>query len=355
MAVLQAGDHGGLIATTIRDLGRMKFTDAMSDYQNTIVLKRLMKKNKISFDGGYEIQFNVKPNHGSSARWVGLYATDVVNAEDSMIQATVPYRHITWNYIFDRREPIFNSGAAKVVDLIKQRRIHEMAGAVAEFETRFWRFPASTNTVQPYGLPYWCVKSTTAATTANNDGFNGTVQSGYTTVAGINPTTYTRWRNYTDAYTSTTDTDLVEKIERMSDYTDFMPLVDDIPTYETGEDKGYYTNRTVRQAMKAILEGNNDNLGFDLDPTHNKLAYRRAPIVWVKELEQDTSSYAFYQIDWSVFKTVGLRGEWMKETVQEKLHGQHTVDAVHTDCSFNWICYDRRKLGVISINATELS
>ena len=211
---LQATDIADLVTTTLNDLGRLKFTDLMSDYQRTVALKRLIKKNKMTFDSGPEIAFNAITGDNGSARWVGMGASDVVDIPNVMITGKMPWRHITWNWAMDGREPVMNSGASKIVDLIKTRRIAAMGSAIIKFETAFWRVPASTDTVTMYGLPYFVVKSNTAVTT--NDGFNGSVPSGYTTVANINPTTYDRWRNYATQYTTISKDDLVPKLRRMA-------------------------------------------------------------------------------------------------------------------------------------------
>lgn len=346
---LQAGNLAGLVATTLSELGRLKMTDLMSDYQRTIVLKRLVKKNKMTFDSGKSISFNVVTGHNESARFVGLYATDVVDVLDNQTTGDVPWRHITWNWAFDRREKTMNSGASKIVDLIKSRRVQAFGSAIEKFEQRAWRVPAAADDVNPYGIPYWVVKSNTAVTT--NDGFNGTAPSGYTTVGGISPTTYQRWRNYAAQYTSVTKDDLVRKMRRAMEYTDFESLTGDFETYNVGDDYGVYTNYAVLGTFEEILEANNDNLGTDLAPMDGKVMFRGQPVQFVKELDNDTTN-PVYGINWGVFGTVGLRGEWMRETVDERVAGQHTVAATHTDCSFNWVCYDRRRNWVLATDTT---
>lgn len=352
MAALQASGIADLLTTSLNELGRLKFTDLMSDYQNTIALKRLMKKNKMTFDHGPLINFNAIVDHNNSARSVGLAAQDDVNINSVMITGEVPWRHVTWNWAYEHREEVMNSGPAKIVDLIKTRRIAAMGSAILHFERRFWRFPASTNTLDPYGLPYWVVKSATA--TSTNEGFNGSAQSGYTTVGGINPSTYSRWKNYAGPYTEITKEDLIRAMRRAMVYTDFMPLVDEIPTYNTGDDYGIYTNYAVLAPFEEALEDQNDNLGNDLASKDGKVLFRRVPVVFVKELDSDTTN-PVYGINWGEFKTIGLRGWWMKETVETRVAGQHTVGATHTDCSFNWMCRNRRRNWVLSEGTTELS
>lgn len=349
MPVLQASGIGDLVTTTLSELGRLKFTDLMSDYQNTIALKRIMKKAKMTFDSGKSVSFNVITDHNNSARFVGLGATDQVDIPNVMTTGDVPWRHITWNWAMEGREPIMNAAPAKIVDLIKTRRIAAFGSAIIKFEQALWQAPATTDTTSPYGIPYWVVKSNTATTTA--DGFNGNVPSGYTTVGGISPTTYPRWKNYATQYTAISKDDLVRKWRRASVYTDFMPLVDEIPVYNTGDDYGYYTNYSVLGTLEELLEAQNDDLGNDVASMDGKTLFRRTPVTFVKQLDLDTTN-PVYGINWGEFKAMGLRGWWMKETVQEVYPGQHTVAATHTDCSFNFFCRNRRRNFVLATDTT---
>lgn len=355
MPVLQGTDIADLVQSVVNDKGALKMTDIMSDYQDTIFFKRMVRKGKMDFDsgGGTEFEWNLITNTNGSARGVGLYYTANVGPVDVMAAGKMGYRHMTWNWAIDGREISMNGNARKVYSLIQVRRITAFGDGVKYCERVGWRCPnATTNLVDFMGIPYWIVKSNTAATAANNDGFNGLAPSGYTLVGNINPTTQTRWRNYATQYTAVTKDDLIRKMERASDYTDFMPLVDDAPpSYNTGNDYGYYTTYSVRQTMKDILEAQNDNLGFDLDPAQGKLVYRRSPIVWVKELDQDTTN-PLYGINWGVFKFKGLSGWWLRETHKASLDNQPTVAATHTDSSVNSYCTDRRRNFVLATDTT---
>ncbi len=322
----------------------------MSTYQNTIFLKRLVKKNKMTFDAGPEVQWNLITDTNGSARGVGLYYTQNINPTNVMTTGKMPWRFQTWNWAIERREIAINRSPRKIVDMVKTRRISAFADAVKYFEAKGWRVPASTNEDDFAGIPYWVVKSNTA--TSTNDGFNGTVPSGYTLVGNINPTTYApKWSNYATQYTAVTHDDLVRKLRRASTFTDFMPLVDDIPQYNTGDDYGYYTNYSVIGTLEEILEDQNENLGSDVASQDGKLLFRRTGVTWVKELELDTTN-PVYGINWGVFKCMGLRGEWMHETVIAVHDNQPTVSSTTTDCAMNTYCTDRRRNFVLATNTT---
>lgn len=344
---MQASDIADLVTSTLDDLGRQKITDNMSAYQNTHALKRLLMKGKVKFDDGKAATFNRITGTGESFRFVGMGAEDIVDVANVLGTGTVPWRHFTWNYAWEFREPLMNRGASRIVDLIKTRRAAELGSAVVGLERALWRV-AAVDSNDMYGIPNWVVKSSTDATFANNDGLNGLAPSGYTTVAGINPSTDEKWRNYATTYTSVSKDDFVREARRMANKTNFKPLVEDgIASYNRGNDLGYYTNYTVYQTLVELLENQNENLGMNLAPYEGKVMFLGGKVEDIPELENDTTG-PFYQINWGVFGAMGLDGAWMVETVKRNIDGQHTMSVIHTDCTLNTICYDRRLLGVLA-------
>jgi hypothetical protein len=349
MAV-QASNIPDLVLFTLKQLGRLKFTDLMTNYRQTVALKRLMKKNKQTFNDGYEVQFNLLTGTGSTARHTGLGSVDQMGIPSNGLQGSVPWRHTTWNYSWDFREPLMNSGPSKIVDLIQTRRIQEFAGAIVLFEQTLWRLPALTDDVTPYGIPYYVVKSNTA--TSTNNGFNGAAPSGYTTVAGITPSYATnRYVNYATQYTLVSKDDFFRKARRMMKRIKFKNLTDEGEDYNLGDDYGLYVNEATASAVEEVLETQNENLGSDMDPMGGKATLQRLPLEEVDELDADTTN-PLYAINWGVLHTQGLRGAWMKETMVATVAGQHTMSATHTDCSWNLTCTDRRRCGVIATDTT---
>jgi hypothetical protein len=349
---LQVTQIGDIVQTTLNELGRLKFTDIASDLRRHIALKRLLKTNKVAFGGGKAIQWDLITDNNGSARFNGLYDSDNVNVRDVMIQGSIDWRHFTFNFAFDNIETLVNSGPAQIVELIKTRRIGAFASAVELLEARFWQLPAAGDTLNPHGVPYWIVKSATAATTANNNGFNGGAPSGYTTVAGISPTDYPRWRNYADAYTEVSKVDLVRKLRRAMVMTNFELVVDEIPDFNTGDDYGMYTTYDVVSGMEELLESQNENLGTDIASMDGKVTFRRVPMTDVPVLQADTTN-PVYGINWGEFKTAGLKGRWLKETHLPIQPGQRNVSATHYDTSANFFTRNRRRHFVIS-NGTTL-
>lgn len=348
MATLQAAQLADLLTTTLKELGEMKWTDISSDLQKHVAMRNLMRKNRVVLDSGTSIQWNLMVGNSGAARATGLYGTDNVNVGEVMKTAEVPWRHYTTNYAFDRREIAMNRTPRRLVDLMKIRRIDCMTALAELWETDFWTLPTSTDTVSMYGVPYYVVKSATAASKANANGFNGGAPSGYSAgTAGLSSTTYPRWSNYSDAYTNISKDDLIRKWRRAATMTDFTPPVDGTPTYSTGDSLGWYSSYPVVAGTEELLEAQNDDLGTDIASMDGKTLFRRVGLTWVPKLDNDTDG-PIYGINWGYFKIYVLRGEWLNETKIDITPGQHTVASVHVDSSLNPICKDRRRQVVLS-------
>lgn len=335
---------GDLIATTLKDLGEMKFTEIATDLQDHVAMRVLLKKNRISLESGTGIQWDVMIASNGSAQNVGLYATDNVNVPDVMVQASSVWRNTTANYAIERREVAMNRSPRRIVDLLKTRRIACMIDLAERMESNFWNFPAASDTLTPLGVPYWVTKNAT-------EGFNGGIPSGYSTVAGLSPTTYPRWNNWTYQYSAISRDDFIRHARQAATKTYFRPPVDGIPTFNTGDEYGFFSNYTVVGQLEEAVESQNEDLGNDLASRDGQTIFRRVPVTYVPKLDADTTN-PFYGLNWGVFKTYILSGEWLRETNIPVTPGQHTVSQQHVDCTYNFICKDRRRNFVLATATT---
>lgn len=340
MAFLQADDIADLIKTTQRDLGRMKWTDISYSLQEYVALPMLLQREKVSFQSGYGIQWNVATATSGAAKDTELYATDSVNVSDVMQTANIPWRHVTTNYAIERREVAMNRAPAEIVDLVRIRRNDAMIDLAKHMEERFWTKPAtSTDNQRMYGIPYWIVYPGTVS--VSSGAFEGSNPSGFSAGAGnLDSSTYSSWRNWAATYTAITSTDLIRKWRRAATFTNFKAPVPS-PSYNTGNNYGYYTNYNVIGPLEEALEAQNDNLGNDIASKDGRLLFRQVPVTWVPYLEANTAN-PVYGINWGVLKPAFLAGEYMREEGPTPASSQHTVFVTHVDTTLNLMCTNRR-------------
>lgn len=354
---MQAEDYADMAVQTLNKFERGKFTDNISEYQNTVALKVLIPGDMVKLDSGDQLRFQVMVDHNNSAEWVDLGYTVTPNIPSLSTFGRVPWRRIRWDYAWEHSLVAMNRSPSKIVDFLQMQRVGGMASGIIQFEKRMWRVPSSTETKFPYGYPYYIVKSATAFTpgAGGNYGFTGNLPSDHTTVAEIDPAAYPRWKNYAEPYTAVTPDDLIRKMLRAMYYTNFKPIVKGISQHADESPKfSLYTNYSVHAALKEQLKTQNDNLGFNLDPVGDKGALGRASIEPVRELDNDTTN-PVYGINHSTFKYIGLKDRWMVEDKFAKLPTQPTMGYCNVHCEGNLVCYDRRKNWVLSTGTTELA
>lgn len=356
-----------LVNITLNELGRNRFSDLASRITDYEVMSRILRRDKVSFETGTGLHRNVMVDQSKVAAHNGLYSLDTVNVPEVMDSLTVPFRHTTTNYAFDKREITMNSGAQKIVDLIKTRRADAMLSLVELMEATFWggRVVLASDKITPYSINNWLEPS---------DGVtydDGSFCAGSTNIAG--GLTATRWANWGDRYTSLTvgalKADLILRMRKAHRSIGFKSPVD-IPDYRerAGDNYRIYVNLDVITALESEAEIQNDSLGNDLAPMDGVVSFRKNPIVYVPKLDQDESASAFlepinttnnpgvaaltlknpiYFINWSVLQAFFLKGEFLRESPAIQRSDSHNTYQVHTDLSWNTVCTNRRKLALL--------
>jgi hypothetical protein len=319
---------------TLKDLGKPKFTDISSNLQIHVAMSNLLRKNRVVLESGSGIQFNVLVSQSNAARNVSLAESDNVNLVDGMVQASTVWRNSLTSYMMIEQLMAMNREPARIVDYVKQQRIMALISLAELMENNFWNAPPSTDSKTPLGVPYWITKNATK-------GFTGGNLTGYTTVAGLSNATYPNWANWNAPYTAVSRDDFIRGVREAATKILFRPPVDGIPTPNTGDEYGFYTNYAVLQPLEEAVESQNDNLGKDVASMDGKTLFRRVPVAWVPWLERDTTN-PFYGINWGFFKTYILRGWWLRETSIAHTPGQHTVASHFIDSTYQFVSKNRR-------------
>lgn len=342
---LLAANMSDLTKAGLRELTRLRYTDIAPTLQDYVGMRSLFQSNRVQLDSGYGIQWDVNVSDPDAAANVGMGATDVVDVVDTLQQATADWRMSSTYYAMIGPEEQMNSGKSKIVELKDKRRKGSLKSLAYLMETNLWGAPvSSTDDLTPWGVNTWIVKNATA-------GFNGGAPSGYTTIGGLNPSTYPGWKNYTAPYTNITKADGIKAWRLAARKTGFKPPIDGIPTTSTGVDYGFYTTLSVTQNVEELLEAQNDDLGADVASMDGQAIFLRRPVNWVPALDSDTTN-PIYGIDWGSFKTYVLQGWWLRETAVPVYPNQHTVSAWFIDLVYQMVCLDRRKQFVISTGTT---
>jgi len=322
---------------------RGAFTDMQTDLQDHVAVRELWKNRKKKFSGGETWDFQVQMDHNHSATAVGLYETDGTALTDNMVTGKVDARHVNAHYIYDLREPAFQRGGTRIVDLVKTRYTAMMVSFFEVMEGFLWGKPSTSADLKtPFGIDYWLTKydSTT--------GFEGGNASGFTAgKAGIDQGTYTRWANYVDRYAQVTKADLVRKMRKAARLTKFRSPVQHATPTLGGEKNGIYMTEPTLGLFEEEVEKQNMSLGNDIASKDNRVMFKSTPLTWVPFLDSDSDAPVFL-IDWKVM-AVGIMGGWENNlTKPYMVPNKHNVRRVDLDASFNMICTDLRRHAVLN-------
>lgn len=330
-----------LVQGTLEHLGPPRFQQIAQSLQEYQVMSHWLKKDKVTIDNGIGIRRAIMTKLPNQARHVGLAAIDDVDIAPLMDKVNIPWRHLTTNMAWERRELLENRGRALIFNIMKPRRAGMMINVAEELEAKAWSSPDVDDELLPYGLPYYVVHN-------SNTGFNGAAASGHTTCAGINPSTTPQWKNYTGTYSAVTKASLIKMLRTAHRKTGWMSPVT-IQDYRGSQGSKYrcYTDEATLSSFEDIGESQNENLGRDVASIDGSIVFRKHPISWIPQLDLSDLDAPFYMIDHSTFYPVVLKGDFLRESKPAMSPNSHNVIVVHIDFTYNYFCIDRRRNTVL--------
>jgi len=340
---IQASDLGDLIKSTLNDLGRLKFAQEAANLQRYTVFSQLFKKERVEFQDGVGIKWNIMLDYDEdAASWVGLTDEDSATITNVLSTLTVPWRHVTTNWSVEFvGDVLMNRGASQILNVLAPRRASALISMAAKVESAFWGdAPGTSDTLLPYGAAYWVVQNATT-------GFNGGAPGSHTSVGGISPTSKTNWKNYTAQYTTVNKDDLIALMRKAYRNCNFESPVTTKDFRDASFSQRIYVPETVLTTFETVGEGQNENLGRDLDSMGGQILFRKSPVVWVSKLDE-SSVNPVYMLDHGVFKVICLKGNYLRESDAVQNGIQHNLYTIHVDTSMNFLTSSRRANAVIA-------
>ncbi len=238
-----------------------------------------------------------------------------------------------------------NRGKSLLYKIINPRRGAAMLDVAQGLEDDAWTLPSPTDRKSPYGVPYWIVKSATA-------GFYGKNPSGYANVAGIDTSAADAagYRNYTDVFSAWSRADFILKSRRVLRHINWKSPVNIEQARKVGNKMTIYTSETGIENVEMLAEDRAENLQRDLYTMDGAMTIKGHPYRYLPKLDADTD-VPFYHVNHDSFYPVVLKGDWLREGKPKAMDGspdgQHNTFVVWVDCSYNYLCIDRRSNAVI--------
>jgi hypothetical protein len=323
-------------------------------YQSYPFMSQWAGPDRVTFDGGTQITFDVMLGDNGSAKMVKPYQTTAVSVTETLAQMSAPWRSAQAEYSISTDEIRRNAGNdVKLVDLRKLRRQGAMMSMANMLEEKAWAAPtSSTDDTNPYGVPYWIVPITgTQATSDPTGAFQGSNASGFSTCGGIDASVAAnaRWRNWNATWSNSSGeitTADVLRMGRMLRHLNFKaPMM--ASAYEPGggiDNLRLYACETIIQNLEKLARSQNDQLGSDVLKYQNMTLVKGIPVEWVPVLDADTTlpMYAINHDHWKVFV---MEGEYFNETTPPVDRELHRVITTFVDLDYNFMVTNRQRAG----------
>ena len=347
-----------LVNNTLHKFFKDAWVDISTELQQYFAHTNFLLGRRMGVSGGDQCQWQVKVRNTGAARNTGMYAKDDIKVADVTKNAKVPWTMQTTNMAYDIYEESFNSGSAvRILNYLKARRHDALTSFVELMERNFWSLPEDGSEAEqrkPLGVPYWIVRNATK-------GFNGGLPLGsyHTEVAGLDPTVYDQWKNWTGSYSIADKRDLVRQMREANVKCNFKQPIDHPDVRRGAPRYRIATTYETLQRLEEILEQQNMNLGNDIASKDGNVVFRRTPVHWVPYLDEnhddtgaDTTHHLgknpIYGFDLNAFGCIFKEGCYMKKSKPIRAPEQHTVRHVHWDSWTQFKCVDRRSNFVLT-------
>ncbi len=313
-----------------------------------------------TINGGTSFSMRVRVANNGSFRWMFPgERTDPTNVD---VMQTIQAPWCTggaYFMILDYEVRANRNKKQALINLFKTRR-GACYGDIAEgIEEHAWSTPSATNARIPWSIKYYIVPITStqvaaAASTSVAFGFQGYVDAtlttaGVTTVAGMSPTTYARWRNWNGLWTNgdgIINENDVEMISNMLLDTNIEgPELMTDGNKEDYRNLRFYTNRAILNGLSKRARSQNDQLGSNVAMYYGRPVINNIPIKYTPVLNDDTSN-PLYLLNHDHMKPVVQQGALFLES--EGINGgveHHDVTVYFVDLQFNYICDNRQRVG----------
>lgn len=321
--------------------------ETLQAYQDHPMVSHISAK-RMEEQSGTSILFHVQNIGSGGTRAVLPYQEDEVNITDSLLRGRAEWAEYATNWGISLEEATMCRGASQIVDMVQARRTDMMMQMADTIEADAWTLPPTSGTPRICGIPYTIVPITTGQTA----GFNGGLPAGFTSVYGLSPTTYSRWKNYNDRWAAAasfagvvTASD-VTKITRMLRKLNFRSPVfvqnaNDTPF----ADMRMYCGNDLTDGLEERARKNNDNLGNDVARFAGDTVIKNLPVQCVPYLDND-ATYPLVAVNHAYYKFIVHSGWYLREKVQQSPK-QHNVELTFVDFRGQFCCTNRQRVGGI--------
>ncbi len=368
-----------LLKTTQEYVEEGRFTHTQ-EFQKYDILNKWFQNDREEIQGGDKIKETVQVDEKGTARHVKPMERRSVQGENTLEEIETDFVKADDHYLISRHEMLRNRGEEELIDLVRTKRLAALMGLANLLETRCWDVPTEDNDpYNPLGLKYWLPQMESSAAGMGFYGGRYTGDTGsaqFTDVAGLKPCDSgdntpsisggePRWRHWLAGGANDEHGEIYLDVNqrlirtmRMSFYKlDFQSPFFAKEMIE-GPKSNYrlYCGTGTKVDLEEMLSEQNEGAvaSSDLDKTQGVLTFKRVPVLHEPQLD-GMDRQPIYFIDHSVFYPYVRAGEYLREDRAQRSMEFPDTFVTWINIEYNFICRNRRVLGVLSQTADNRS
>lgn len=347
-------------------------TDLMANLRGFPGWEAIIRRKRVSVDGGNTLKFPITTEFNDTTREVELaYETDVYSQESTATFGEVNWKALNTTWTLDAAQLAINSGPRKVWDWATDIRNQAMLSLYTKFENIIWGLALNSqdHAKRVYGIQNGIVpdKPDETAGTTHEYGFTGANAYTHSTTYGIDASTVEKFRNWSGTYTEVSEEPggLTYEMRRMFRMTRFKsPL--NTTEMATSFARGIYMPTKLILMLEYLINQRNDNLGADFAINDGRAVFRGIPLTevpWFDDPlysgeetrpiyndEGGTVSDPVYMINWDRWRVAFMAGWFMRRKMVSPIPDKHNAVGMHIDNMLNTVCINRREQGVLQYN-----
>lgn len=274
----------------------------------TMLAGKMLRRCKKTIEGGTTIQFDLQLEAIAPGRWVGPNEKLELKGIKSVQRGSVPWRFYQDAWFIDYKLVDLNKGTEQVIidimqsgkEQVSTATVQDMEDKINALDGNYNHDAAGSSFLLPLGYRYWFTPH----------GFHITNDSSKS-VAGINPNTYTRWKNPYITPAAASDSgdvishirELPQAMERMSAEMYFESAdvwgelakdIDHGPKYDpdgkqSPEDLMIVCDRTTNLKYREVLFDYRDDVSRD--QARGRPTWKGIPVDWDVSLGLNSNGY----------------------------------------------------------------
>lgn len=340
------------VASYLQSYPMGKWQDISLPLQEYMFASRLFDSANKREMSTSQCKWKLKIDNNNNFQVVGLYHRDSSSRVNVLTEGSMKWGMTTTNYHYDIDEEIFAQGADAIVDYLdlqEQGLMQDFFSGVEDL--MFGKGPPSptTSPFPPVSLLWWITDTSDSVTEGNaTEGFTGGAPVGWTDVGGIDPATYTQWKNRCFPYTTVNRDDFVEKTINSMDLCTFKPPISRSDIKPEGNHRWELltTHSRIAQARR-LLQLGNDNIKDDLAAHSGSVFIRGVPMTWVPAWTNASSlnirdDGIILGVDWNTFDWYYAAGRNMRKRAPFQHKDMSDVRVRKMDDAGQIVCYNRR-------------